>query len=455
MGLRETERWTGSKPSASSASLLPSDFLEAGLSPDGKHLVYAAGERGQESVCFRRIESGSEVELLAGSNRSYSGFTFTPDGTPICLLEKAPSDPTNILVKIPVSGCSNTQNCGPGKEVARELDSPPSVSPDGSQVAFVRETQSSESLLIRRSLIDGQESRLAVAKFPTFFDYPVWSPDGRSIAYTEVTPDGASLQEIAVESRRSRRIGSRWRHIRRFAWRPRGDGFLVSAIEPRSDSYTIWQVARGDGSAKRITENVDSLHNVILSADGTRALTVAERSLSAVWIGTPGTQEADRGAWRQLLPPSENVAAISWAEDGQILLERKSANGRSVHLVSQDGKEQEELLAPGPYHNVHLRPDKRRVVYYSTRPEGSGLWVTDLRASRSSRLVALSAETFAECLPDQRSLWFVSQDPQWWPGLWSMPIDGATRSESGSGSELDTRFLPMAVGPRTSITKVS
>jgi DNA-binding winged helix-turn-helix (wHTH) protein/Tol biopolymer transport system component len=410
------------------------EYPSAGLAADGRHVVYAAGEPGHESVRLRSIESGKEVELLPASEVSYRGFTFTRDGRHLFLLAHSAPGTRNVLLMLPLSG-------GSAKEITRELDSPPTVYPDGSRIAFVRETQGSESVLLQRSLTDGKEDRLATAKFPTFLDYPIWSPDGQSIAYTEVTADGVFVEEIAVETGRRRRIGQRWQYVRRFAWAPRGDGFLVSAIERGADRYAIWHVARADGSVKRITENVDSFHSIVASTDGTRALTVAERSLAAVWVGTPGGPKD----WRELLPASENVSSASWTTGGKILLARRTADGQSIHVLSPDGKKEEELLAAGPYHEARLCLGGQKLVYYSNRPDRTGLWLTDLRSGRSSQLVSLSAETLPEC--QQSSVWFVSRDPRWWPGLWKVAAGGGEpkrfgqRSAFGYAISADGRYV--------------
>jgi DNA-binding winged helix-turn-helix (wHTH) protein/Tol biopolymer transport system component len=389
-------------------------YPSAALSPDGGLVVYAAGAPGQESIRLRLIESDREVELLPASDRSYSGITFAPDGRHVFLIANHGTTKANVLLRLALSG-------GPPTEVARELDSPAAVSPDASRIAFVREAQG-ESVLFEHTLADGKLRRLAAAQLPVFLDYPTWSPDGKFIAYTQATPGGVFLQELAMHTGQQRQIGQRWQYVRRFSWRPGSNGFLISAIEPGGSGFSLFQVDRANGVFKPLTGNVDSLHSAIASLDGTRVLTVAERSLSAVWVGTPSGAEK----WRQLSPPSDNVTEVAWISDGNILLERTSAGGKSVRLVAPDGTEKKELLSPGPHTNIRFCSNQRKLVYYSALPDRAGLWTTDVRSGASSRLVALTAEAVPECTPDPHSIWFVSRDPRWWPGLWRIPIDGGT-----------------------------
>lgn len=386
-------------------------YPSAALSPDGKSLVYAAGELGRQTIRHRIIESGREIELPVGPNRSFGGLTFAPNGRHIFFIEKSGSKQNNILRELPLFG-------GPAREVAREIESPPTVSPDGSRLAFVCETKAGESRLVIHRLADGEQEELAATRSPTFLDYPAWSPDGQSIAHSEVTPDGVFLKKIEVHSRKHRRIGPRWKYIRRFTWLPEGD-LLISAMDTAEDRYTLWRVDRS-GKSARITESVDSLHSVAVSADGTRGITVAERSLTAVWVGMPKAQEV----WKELLPAAERVKAAWWTTDGKILLERGTAAGRSIYIVNPDAKEPQQLLAPGPYHNLRLCSDGRTVAYWLSHPAAAGLWTTDLATGGSSRLVALKGNTIAECQSKDGLISFASKDPDWWPGLWKIPLKG-------------------------------
>lgn len=430
---RSVERF---EPVRSRSIFTSRQYPSAALSPDGKSMVYAGGETGNENIRLRLLESGQqEVELLPASNRSYGGLTFSADGQHVFFVENSRSTVPNVLFELPISG-------GLPKEIVRHLDSPPAPSPDGSQVAFVRESKTGESRLLIRRLADGREEELVTVNAPRFLDYPAWSPSGRFIAFSEVTSEGVFLKQIELSSRKQQAIGRRWKYIRGLAWLPRGDGFLVSASEPETGSYSIWRVGRASGLSKRITVNADSFHSVAVSAGGTLAITVAERSLTAVWVGTPGSREA----WRELLPAADNVKTVSWTADGKILVARKEAKGESIHLVSSDTREKRQILPPGPYNNVRLCPDERTVIYSSTQPDRPGIWAHDLNLGHSKQLLALSGDMAIDCQSRDRFVSFVSRDPQLWPGLWKISMDGgepkkvAQRAGFGLAISSDGRY---------------
>jgi dipeptidyl aminopeptidase/acylaminoacyl peptidase len=206
------------------------------------------------------------------------------------------------------------------------------VSPDGRRIAFVRETETKESVLLVRSLIDGAEDMLTACRLPEFLDYPAWSRDGRYLAFTKTGHDGTTLHEIALTGGREDSVGRRWAKIKAFSWLPGDDGFLISAVEDGSDRFSIWALSRSGHTAKRLTPGTNSVHNVMLSDDGTRALAAVEHQLSGVWFGSLETPIR----WKLLFTSTESVRAAAWAAHNRILLEVQAGDLTSVDLVNRD-----------------------------------------------------------------------------------------------------------------------
>jgi len=137
-----------------------------------------------------------------------------------------------VLYKMPVLG-------GASRKVAEDVSSPISFSPDGKQIAFVRNSDEESALMIANA--DGAEERkLAIRKrvggiFGNFFQGgTAWSPDGKriaSIAHGIETDRGfQNVVEVPVEGGAERPVTPKqWFQVQRLAWLADGSGLLIIA----------------------------------------------------------------------------------------------------------------------------------------------------------------------------------------------------------------------------------
>lgn len=114
-------------------------------------------------------------------------------------------------------------------------ESQPAWSPDGTQLAFVREAEGGLADLGVRDLRTGAV-RLLTATPAVAETEPAWSPDGRRITFTRQADAGLSLWEIDVASGATQRIAAEgWSS----AWAP--DGRLAYiAPDPRGRTTAVW-----------------------------------------------------------------------------------------------------------------------------------------------------------------------------------------------------------------------
>src|ERR1043166_2605587 len=182
----------------------PGGALRPALSPDGNMLVFGTHYDGQTALRVRDLTTGRERWLLypierhknaGGSRDRLPGYAFTPDGRAIVIAYGGKMHRVDVATGtsqvIPFTA-RVALDLAPQLLFSHRVDSAavrarmimtPTLSPDGRRLAF--------SAMGRLNLMDlphGKPVPLHGASVRGF--QPVWSPDGRSLAY--VTWDAAT-----------------------------------------------------------------------------------------------------------------------------------------------------------------------------------------------------------------------------------------------------------------------
>ena len=155
------------------------------LSPDGKYLAYTDNPGGRQSLWVRQVDGVESRSSSWRRGRSATGaVAFARDGTSIFYAVKGRDDPGGSIYQIPFLG-------GPSRKIVAHVDSPPALSPDGRQLAYLRADYpepGASAVMIAGA--DGADPRALAVKRPPEFFAPgnfvsaSWSPDGSRL----VTP---------------------------------------------------------------------------------------------------------------------------------------------------------------------------------------------------------------------------------------------------------------------------
>jgi dipeptidyl aminopeptidase/acylaminoacyl peptidase len=156
-------------------------------------------------------------------------------------------------------------------------DTGPRWSPDGRRIAFVRPVEKDGRPLpqIHVLSMDGGEAR-AITDIPRGAGNPQWSPDGRTIAFSST----ARPDELVKDERKERPRESDVRVVTSAVYRANGVADF-GYVDPDRPSH-VWTVAVGDGAAapaapRQITSGEFSEGNVQWAPDGTRLTFVSTR----------------------------------------------------------------------------------------------------------------------------------------------------------------------------------
>jgi Tol biopolymer transport system component len=137
-------------------------------------------------------------------------------------------------------------------------------SPDGRRIVF-----SAQGALWVMPAAGGRATRITDWHLePTA---PVWSPDGKRIAFQNYAPEGNyHIWTIAPDGRHPRELTDGPFDDREPAWLPDGSGLVFSSDRSRDGQYKIWRVGSNGGTPSQVTTGPGAESNPVVSPDGTR-----------------------------------------------------------------------------------------------------------------------------------------------------------------------------------------
>jgi len=379
------------------------DVFDAALSADGRFAAYLSSSAGRQSLRVRQVATGSDVVIVPPGEEPLASPSFSPDGNYLYFTRPMPGRQTyRALYQVPSLG-------GEPREVAFDVDSRVSFSPDGKQFVFRR--HSIDPTLDRLVVFDvaaRQERVLAeVADPSSIAGAPAWSPDGRQVAAIVLNPGANLSATIALFDARTGRRQD-WATLdatilTSFAWLSGGTGLAVAGRD--MNNVLVDQVhlrPYPGGRPSRVTNDFSSyfglsasladetiaavrasrtsnLFLVEASGAGARRLTSAnspENSFfSALGVDTGavialGPRDGVLQVWKiplaggapRALTAAEAHAINPRAAAGLIVFDRAESGGIHVWAMDSEGGSQRQLTRGAGEQVVGLSPDGRHAV---------------------------------------------------------------------------------------------
>jgi Tol biopolymer transport system component len=400
---------------ASGNAILPA------LSPDGRYVAYVQEHTDGPSLWVRQLATESHVRLVqAEPGVGFRAVTVTRDGNFVDFVQRSGiGEPW--LWRVPF-----LPGAAP-RLLVEDVWSPVGWSPDGTQMAFVRDDFGSNSSAIIVADADGGNERVLATRRPPVSQFlslafggigtaPAWSPDGRTLAVFARDGSTAEVRVVfldAVTGAEVTALGSGG------AFPPRGIDWLdpttllVSQPAPDGGPVQLWRLSYPEGVVSRITNDLNSYVGISLDASRNRLATSQSETRSTLWVGDGnGSNGAD------LLAPTPTLGtAVAWA--GARVLHTNLANGRpSVVALAAGGGVSVDIVSNGD--DAAATSDGATIVF--RRGSDGGIWKANVDGREARQLVsgiALSPVVSR----DGRHVFFISlANGQQAP--WVVPMDG-------------------------------
>jgi TolB protein len=180
------------------------------ISPDGKKVAYVEESNSSADIYLITI-GGTENQLLAAGGINITPV-WTPDGNHI-LYTHSPTLDGTIPQRIYIMEAKGFNKTALINETGSYSEVVPTISPDGSQVAFASDRSGHDQFEIWKANIDGTNlTQLTTIAYDSNIQaniqqkVPSWSPDGSKIALwsgvemNELNQDGGPRDQLIVQS---------------------------------------------------------------------------------------------------------------------------------------------------------------------------------------------------------------------------------------------------------------
>jgi Tol biopolymer transport system component/tRNA A-37 threonylcarbamoyl transferase component Bud32 len=358
----------------------PADDVGPVWSPDGQQIAFVRASEDRAAIYTVPSSGGQERKLIdiSGIIRAWylvPALSWGPDATWMALAEKSRADEPTRIVRLALETLDKQTLTTPPEGSGGDYF--PALSPDGSQLAFVRSATSFD-----------------------FGPHDVW-----------VQPlTGGEPRQLTFEQ---------YDHCRGLTWTPAGDEIVFEA------DNAILRVGLSEGSPQPVAGTAQNSADP--SVRGHRMVYTLTRpgSGGGIWRVTGRRASAANRVPERIVSSSGGEDNVEYSPDGRrIAFESGRTGVWSVWVSDSDGRNPVQLTTQVFSGTPRWSPDSRRVVFDSPAGGDWNLYVVDADGGVPRRL------TF-EASDENVAYW--SRDGQWIylysnrsgsAQIWKMPFDG-------------------------------
>ncbi|MCU0227188.1 MAG: hypothetical protein MUF01_06075 [Bryobacterales bacterium] len=317
----------------------------------------------------------------------------------------------------------------------------PAFAPSGGAIAFDWSGPAGENLDIYVQRVDG-DAPARVTSDPLPESRPVWSPDGTQIAFLR-----ASETEIAIvihtlaggEQQEVARLPLRKGDRPRLDWSPDGRSLLSSERDGSDGPHRIVLVDIATGKVSVFIQPEAGIlgdSEGAFSPDGKR---VAFRRAIRPGVEDVFVADIDGQSLRRITEDNRGIGGLCWSQSGRALIvsSDRRRTGRQLWRFPLDGGEPAQLTPPAMMANSPAVARQGNRMAFVQSYEDRNVYGLDTRKGAAPRLIAdsLTRDCDPDLSPDGKTLVFRSDrsgsDDLWAQDLLSGKVRRITRWNGG------------------------
>lgn len=252
----------------------------------------------------------------------------------------------------------------------------------------------------------------------TLYENPIWSPDGRSIAYVAKSPNGDwNIYRAALDGSARRQLTQEgaWDP----AWAPDGSGI---AFVSRVDGTRQISIMSGDGAqVRQLTHGPEENFHPAWSHDAKRiAYVSASSGNSRIFVS-----DAEGAGPKPVTPTEQRARWPAWSPDGTRIAYYVETAQSSIWVVNLADRSQSKLFDSGLTRTLlDWSPDGKRIVFSRGIGKDLGLYVLEPGSEMPQRVLGDDlAPDQPRWSPDGKMLLFSTHDP---PGIATLNLNDFT-----------------------------
>ena len=405
-------------------------IMDVAISPSARLLAYVLIETGKQSLWIQHLESGERWTLSTPDPALCWGLRFSHDGQRLFLITTQPNSTISVLYRVLLRG-------GPAQKLVVNIDAGIALSPDGTEMAFVRSFpgQHRDALIVAN--VDGSAEReIASRQHPDKFSFATasWSPDGKLIALGASRYNGLECAILGVPPNGGKPLElSRWewKTMCAVAWSANGAGLYFSAMALNSNSFQIWRLTYPDQQAQRVTNDPNNYEEISLAGESQTLVTMQTDVRANLWLapsldstaapGKAGGVAAVPLTRRITTGRTEGFQGLT-VSGGRIVFALTEHQQPDLWSVNADGSDRKRLTTGGGFLPAFSR-DGRCLAYVSAQGGTHHIWCMDADGGNKKQLTDGGGESFPSITRDGKWVVFTSQSKER-NSLWKVSTQG-------------------------------